>query len=315
MITWALNVKEERNVSARPSCQPSQAPQMLGMQPRENFCFLFSVFHGSTRAGGLSYLGGATKGGLGRQAENPLEAINISTRHFKCRNGCWLNHCLASYADQLDALKVTYEDWEDEYDSPYGVAKTSEVFLFSFRIAPESDPLPTLTEHINSLPVFIADRDHIARSEALGTYWQSPKVASQTIENHLNFLTKFYQGRVSQRKWYGFWDHGDVIHIYGVDHQRRYGKAFGKLNLHQVHSRLTAYAANRLNNSTLAARAWNEFYNTDGFEADAPWNTERVEGSKVLLPVDEAAWVSTNDAGQYGLAAIENLALIGEYLP
>jgi hypothetical protein len=25
--------------------------------------------------------------------------------------------------------------------------------------------------------------------------------------------------------------------------------------------------------------------------------------------------VSTNDVGQYGLAAIENLALIGEYLP
>jgi hypothetical protein len=110
----------------------------------------------------------------------------------------------------------------------------------------------------------------------------------------------------------------DYCYYYGAsqaEQQARYGKAFGKLNLHQGHSRLTAYLANKLNNATLAARAWNEFYNTDGFKADAPWKTERVEGSKVLFPVDEAACVSTNDVGQYGLAAIENLALIGKYLP
>jgi hypothetical protein len=35
----------------------------------------------------------------------------------------------------------------------------------------------------------------------------------------------------------------------------------------------------------------------------------------VLNPIDEAAWVSTNDAAQWGLAAIQNLALIGGQLP
>ncbi|HKU35640.1 MAG TPA: hypothetical protein VJP90_08840, partial [Paenarthrobacter sp.] len=35
----------------------------------------------------------------------------------------------------------------------------------------------------------------------------------------------------------------------------------------------------------------------------------------VLSPVDEAPTVSTNDAAQFGLAAIQNLALIGEHLP
>jgi hypothetical protein len=34
----------------------------------------------------------------------------------------------------------------------------------------------------------------------------------------------------------------------------------------------------------------------------------------VLNPVDEAAWVSTNDTAQWGLAAIQNLALVGEHL-
>jgi hypothetical protein len=34
----------------------------------------------------------------------------------------------------------------------------------------------------------------------------------------------------------------------------------------------------------------------------------------VLNPIDEATWVSTNDAAQWGLAAIQNLALIGNTL-
>jgi hypothetical protein len=34
----------------------------------------------------------------------------------------------------------------------------------------------------------------------------------------------------------------------------------------------------------------------------------------VLLPVDEAPTVSTNDASQFGLAVIQNLALIGNRL-
>jgi hypothetical protein len=80
------------------------------------------------------------------------------------------------YADQLDALEITYEDWEGGYDSPHGIAKISELLLFGFENTPESDTLATLTEHIDSPPVLVADRNHIAQSEALGTYWQSPEV-------------------------------------------------------------------------------------------------------------------------------------------
>ena len=41
----------------------------------------------------------------------------------------------------------------------------------------------------------------------------------------------------------------------------------------------------------------------------------RIEGPAVLNPVDEAPSVGTNDVAQYGLAAIQNLALIGDWLP
>lgn len=106
----------------------------------------------------------------------------------------------------------------------------------------------------------------------------------------------------------------DYCYYYGAgaaEQKARYGVSFGSLSLKQGHSRLTAYAAKKLDNSTLAARAWKEFLSTDGLSPSLPWTSQHLNGSEVLVPVDEAAWVSTNDAALYGLAAIENLAQVG----
>ncbi|MCW6007027.1 hypothetical protein K1W54_20935 [Micromonospora sp. CPCC 205371] len=93
------------------------------------------------------------------------------------------------------------------------------------------------------------------------------------------------------------------------------GQSFGNLNLRQAHSRLTAYAAAKTGNATLAARAWQEFYTGHaGYPRNAPWRATRVEGPAVLKPIDEASFVSTNASSQYGLAAIQCLALVGEHL-
>ena len=71
---------------------------------------------------------------------------------------------------------------------------------------------------------------------------------------------------------------------------------------------MTAFAAHEGRNGSVARRAWSEFFDTDGLAPNAPWNTTHVDGSAVLVSVDEAAWLATNDAAQYGLAAIQNLA-------
>ncbi|UUA74194.1 exo-rhamnogalacturonan lyase family protein [Cellvibrio sp. QJXJ] len=81
-------------------------------------------------------------------------------------------------------------------------------------------------------------------------------------------------------------------------------------NLTNAHSRLTAYVAQQTGDTALAKRAWDEFFR----EANHVPEVKRVEGPLVLNPVDEAAWVSTNDSAQWGLAAIQNLALIGSSL-
>jgi hypothetical protein len=100
-----------------------------------------------------------------------------------------------------------------------------------------------------------------------------------------------------------------------AEQQAETGVAFGTQNLRQAHSRLTAYAAARMGNPTLAARAWQEFHTGHaGYPRNQNWTTSRVAGSAVLKPVDEAGF-STNASAQYGLAAIQCLALIGDHLP
>ncbi|KAI0902949.1 hypothetical protein F4823DRAFT_620451 [Ustulina deusta] len=550
---------------------------------------------GGTRAGGLAYLGGATTGGLAvghrdfwKRYPTSIDISNAATNSGQIT--LWLYSPAGepmdlrpfhdglgedTYAKQLDALDITYEDYEGGYNTPHGIGRTNEIFIRPFDNTPSSDELAALTEFINAPPVLVPKPEYIKQTEAMGTYWDVPNKtatteAAQTIETHLDFLNTFYQGQVEQRKWYGFWDYGDFMHTYDTDrhvwrydvggyawdnselspnlffwnyflrtgradvyrfaeaHARhtsevdvyhlgpysgfgtrhgvqhwgdsakqirvstpiyrqifyyvsggderigellhelmdadktfltvdprrkvredngtyvpdptavdldlgidfsglaaiwliewerrgprweearsklnatihgiaslkngfvtglglyniytgeikppatdpenkghvevshlsasfglpeivaqvtqylgddlppsfdqawldycyyygagaveqttRYGTSFGSLSLRQGHSRLTAYAAKRLGNATLAARAWDEFLNTDGFAPTAPWTSVSLTGSQVLAPVDEAAWISTNDVALYGLAAIEDLAQVGSAL-
>ncbi|WP_037621212.1 hypothetical protein [Streptomyces aureus] len=95
----------------------------------------------------------------------------------------------------------------------------------------------------------------------------------------------------------------------------RYGTNFGTLLLFQGHSRLDAYAAVQTGDAQLAARAWTKFYASDGYTESSPWKTEKLSGPVTLVPGSEADWVYTNDTALYGLAAIENLALLGDRMP
>ncbi|HVK06143.1 MAG TPA: hypothetical protein VM490_21920, partial [Armatimonadaceae bacterium] len=88
------------------------------------------------------------------------------------------------------------------------------------------------------------------------------------------------------------------------------------LNLGEGHSRCTAYAAARANDPELARRAWGEFFGgAAGLGVRRDFAVRRIVGPAVLNPVDEGVGLSTNAASQWGLAAIQNLALVGEHLP
>jgi hypothetical protein len=92
------------------------------------------------------------------------------------------------------------------------------------------------------------------------------------------------------------------------------GSSWGSQNLRQAYSRATAYAAVALNDPDLARRAWQELRTGHaGYPDNHPFRTRRIEGPAVLRPVDEAS-LSTNASAQFGLAAFQCLALVGEHI-
>ncbi|WP_323814903.1 Tat pathway signal sequence domain protein [Cellvibrio sp. NN19] len=95
-----------------------------------------------------------------------------------------------------------------------------------------------------------------------------------------------------------------------AEQQKEFGRSLRGNGLTNAHSRLTAYVAQQTGDDELAARAWSEFFR----ESNHVPQTREVVGPNVLNPIDEAPWVSTNDSAQWGLAAIQNLALIGAAL-
>ncbi|MGS2762644.1 exo-rhamnogalacturonan lyase family protein [Sinomicrobium sp. M5D2P9] len=91
------------------------------------------------------------------------------------------------------------------------------------------------------------------------------------------------------------------------------GNDLGRRNLGQAHSRLTAFAAFRKKDEKLAKRAWDEFLSgRAGYKLKEP-GVQVIDGHEVLRPVEEA-FVSTNATAQWGLAAIQCMALVGESL-
>jgi len=79
--------------------------------------------------------------------------------------------------------------------------------------------------------------------------------------------------------------------------------------LRQGHARLTAYAAYKLRDKALAARAWAEFTGERvDYHFQRDFTVKRIDGPAVLNPVDEGPGISTNSSAQWGLSGIVSLA-------
>jgi hypothetical protein len=196
---------------------------------------------GGTRAGGLAYLGGATLGGLAiglrdfwKKYPTSLDISGAATDEGSIT--LWIYSPSAepldvrpyhdglgqdTYKKQLDALDITYEDYEDGYNTPYGVGRTSEIYIYGFDTTPSADTLSSLTRQVNEPPILVANSSYIRGTKALGSYWATPTASpgptAAALESHMDFLVKFYASQIEQRRWYGFWDHGDLQHGYDED--------------------------------------------------------------------------------------------------
>lgn len=92
------------------------------------------------------------------------------------------------------------------------------------------------------------------------------------------------------------------------------GRDPGGRGMTNTNSRMTAYAAYHERDRALALRTWREFFGTDFAQNAARDAPRRFGGSATLRPLTEQPNLGTNGAAQWGLAAIQNMALVGDTL-
>ncbi|SDK87242.1 hypothetical protein SAMN05216298_1763 [Glycomyces sambucus] len=120
-----------------------------------------------------------------------------------------------TYAKQLDALEITYEDWEAGFDTPYGVARTSELLFWAVEATPTAERLGAMADAVRANPQVVAPPEHLSAAGAFGGLVgpvDRGHPFREATEDLLDANFAYYRNAQDQRHWYGFWDYGDVMH-------------------------------------------------------------------------------------------------------
>jgi YetA-like protein len=239
-------------VSDRIGLIPAWPDYTLSQLSSDGFCLRKRTGHdfpwidvaGGTRAEGYAYLGGPSGGfGVGVRDFWQSYPVGIDIRSASAEHGeltTWLYSPAAppmdlrfyhdglgqdTYAKQLEGLEITYEDYEEGFGTPYGVARTHELTLFAYEATPATPELAADVRHSSRPALLQASPGYLQSAGVFGDWSLVDRATSSraALEDKLDFLFDYYRSQVEQRRWYGFWNYGDVMHTYDRDrHVWRY---------------------------------------------------------------------------------------------
>ncbi|TDD53510.1 Tat pathway signal sequence domain protein [Nonomuraea terrae] len=130
-----------------------------------------------------------------------------------------------TYAEQLEGLEITYEDYEPGFGTPYGIARTTELMFWALEATPAAARVAELAAAVRTPPLVVAPPAHLHAAGVFGDWvpLDRSSPAKALIEDRLDLLFDYHSKQVDQRSWYGFWDYGDIMHSYDEDrHVWRY---------------------------------------------------------------------------------------------
>ena len=129
------------------------------------------------------------------------------------------------YVHQNLGLDVTYEDYEPGWGDPSGIARTTEFRIWALPATPERERLAQMGSLLAQPPRLVANVARVKSAEIFGL-WEPIAAGGgkrTQIETRARRELDFYVGQVEERRWYGFWNYGDVMHSYDNDrHVWRY---------------------------------------------------------------------------------------------
>ena len=112
--------------------------------------------------------------------------------------------------------RISYEDHQEGYSTPYGVANTNELTLWAMAGTPLNAEMAAMAKASNEPPLLVCKPQYYHDTRTLGV-WSLPDSSTPdkaALEKQLDQAFEFYHTEVDNRKWYGFWDFGDVMRTY-----------------------------------------------------------------------------------------------------
>src|SRR6478752_6541954 len=124
-----------------------------------------------------------------------------------------------TFGEQLEGLEITYEDYEPGFGNPTAIARTHELTLFAYEATPSTESLAADAAAASTPALLQASPEYLHSAGIFGDWSPVDRStpARARLEDRLDFLFDFYAGQVEQRRWYGFWNYGDVMHTYDFD--------------------------------------------------------------------------------------------------
>lgn len=111
-------------------------------------------------------------------------------------------------------LDAVYEDVQPGFATPYGMARTRVLTLFPSGSLPDKQGAIEQVYTANRSALLVCSPEYLHAAGAFGI-WSLPDRSTpfkKAVEEMLDGYLDYYKKSIDQRKWYGFWDYGDVMH-------------------------------------------------------------------------------------------------------
>jgi len=189
--------------------------------------------HG-TRAKGLLYIGGEDHGiSLGiknfwQKFPTALEVSDLNKSEAKLKAWFWSPDAgamdMRHYNNQTHVVSA-YEGFDEMRSTPFGIANTSEVYIQFYTDRPSNEELLNKIEEWQAPILLVCEPEYYHHTKASGIWSLEDRSTpiKARLEEQLDNAFHFYKKEIEQRRWYGYWNYGDVMHTYDpVRHQWMY---------------------------------------------------------------------------------------------
>jgi hypothetical protein len=218
-----------------------------GIQKRTNPLSAWINVAGGTHSQGLGFVGDVS-GGLAMSLQNfwqlaPTELEISGAGGDAAELTLWLwspdapAMDLRTYDIKGHGLEASYEDFQPGMGTATGVGRTSVIMIRPYAEVPSDAELLKAAQADQQPPMLVCSPQYYHGIPIFGL-WSLPDRSQPNkawVEDELDKAIVFYQEQIAERKWYGFWDFGDVMHTYDATrHEWHYdigGRAWSNTEL------------------------------------------------------------------------------------